>query len=458
MLRPLLAVASFSISPLLAQTAGTAPGRTCQPVRAVLAVEEVMAINLFVNRADAWVFNQPWAETDFESWSSNIRLGWEWDENAFPTNMFGHPFHGSMYFNAGRSNCLTYWESVPLAFLGSWVWEYFGETYRPSFNDFFMTSFGGIALGEVTHRVAATLRNTEVRGGGRWAGEVGTLLINPIEGLNRLFRGDWTRVAPNPPEHDPGAYTFRLAAGGRRVHEDSTGITNLAPTIMLDMNYGDLFDRPFGEPFDVFSVRVQVSPGGGGLNLLQGRGRIYQTRVPWWGTQVRHEVEVSQMYDYIHNPVYSFGAQSIELGLISRFPLPRAFRLRTKFTTNAIVLGALDAPYGGVGERTYDFGPGFGGTFELSIERHGWTYLTFYNRAEYLHSVSGAPANHLIAFSGLEGNVFLKHGIGVGFQLSGDTRRSEYSDMPTNTRQFFETRIFVSWATFRAAPPRVDAR
>ena len=70
--------------------------------------------------------------------------------------MFAHPYHGGLYFNAGRSNGLTFWESAPLAFLGSWTWEYLGETHRPALNDFFMTSFGGIALGEVFHRVATT--------------------------------------------------------------------------------------------------------------------------------------------------------------------------------------------------------------------------------------------------------------------------------------------------------------
>lgn len=117
-----------------------------------------MGLNFAVNRFAAWVAREEWARADFESWARNLRMGWEWDENNFVINMIMHPFHGSQYFNAGRSNCLRYWESVPLAFFGSWVWEFFGETHRPSLNDFFMTSFGGIALGEMTTRVTAQLR------------------------------------------------------------------------------------------------------------------------------------------------------------------------------------------------------------------------------------------------------------------------------------------------------------
>ena len=113
--------------------------------RPLLAVGEALAINLFVNRVDAWVFKDDWAQTGPKYWSRNLRLGWEWDEDAFPTNMFAHPYHGGLYFNAGRSNGLGYFESVPIAFMGSWTWEYLGETYRPSLNDWFMTSFGGIS-------------------------------------------------------------------------------------------------------------------------------------------------------------------------------------------------------------------------------------------------------------------------------------------------------------------------
>ena len=178
--------------------------RACGDLKAALAVQEALATNLAINRFDAWVLREPWAKADFKSWSDNLRLGWEWDENAFQTNMLGHPFHGSMYFNSGRANCLSYWESVPLAFLGSFTWEFFGETYRPSLNDFFMTSFGGIALGEMTHRVAATIRDTEQAGAWRVIREMAATVLNPMDGLNRLFRGEWTRTGRNPADHDPG--------------------------------------------------------------------------------------------------------------------------------------------------------------------------------------------------------------------------------------------------------------
>ena len=132
-----------------------------------MAIGQTIAINTFVNRMDAWAFKDDWARSGTRAWGRNLRLGWEWDEDAFPTNMFAHPYHGGLYFNAGRANGLSYFQSVPLAFFGSWTWEHFGETYRPSLNDWFMTSFGGIALGEMFHRMSSTIRDNGATGRGR---------------------------------------------------------------------------------------------------------------------------------------------------------------------------------------------------------------------------------------------------------------------------------------------------
>src|SRR5919108_3695226 len=123
------------------------------PRRSLVALGQTLALNTLVNRVDAWVRNRAWARVGTRAWGRNIQYGWDWDEDAFPTNMFAHPYHGSLYFNAGRSNGLGFFESVPLAFLGSWTWEYFAETERPSLNDFLMSSFGGVEIGEIFRRI-----------------------------------------------------------------------------------------------------------------------------------------------------------------------------------------------------------------------------------------------------------------------------------------------------------------
>jgi hypothetical protein len=423
------------------------------PKHQLTAAAEAFAVNVAVNRYDAWGRGQPWARVGMTSWSRNIRLGWEWDENEFGTNMFSHPFHGALYFNSGRDNCLGYWESAPLAFLGSWTWEYFGERFRPALNDFVMTSFGGLALGEVFHRVGATIRDNEARGSARIWREVGALVVDPVGGINRLVSGDWTRVRPNPPEHNPGAFYFRFHVGGRFVGDSGTlRHASGAGTVITDLSYGDPFARRFERPFDIFAVRLQLTPGGGGLNLLQAAGRLYEHELTSGDARNRHLFVVNQRYDYVNNPAYRFGGQSVEAGIESRWRLGHGdFHLRQKATADAIVLGAIDAPFAGVGERTYDFGPGVGLTVSLVLERHQVNLLEWYNRLEYLHSVSGAQSDHYVAFTGLEGTLTIARGMGIGVCLSAYERASRYTDKPSEDRSFPELRVFFTWTTAHEA-------
>lgn len=88
------------------------------------------------------------------SWWNNMQHGWEWDLDPFLVNQIGHPFQGSQYFAAGRANGLGFYESAAVTAFGSGSWEYFGETNRPSLNDFLNTTLGGVALGEMLHRTA----------------------------------------------------------------------------------------------------------------------------------------------------------------------------------------------------------------------------------------------------------------------------------------------------------------
>src|SRR5258706_9222649 len=201
--------------------------------RTVMAISQVALINTFVNRMDAWVFKQDWARSGRRVWGEHLRLGWEWDEDAFTTNMFAHPYHGGLYSNAARANGLGFFQAVPYAIMGSWTWEYFGEKYRPSLNDWYMTSFGGITLGEVFHRIGATIRDNGATGRGRTLRELAALPMDPIGSLNRLVRGQWRAPGVNSPRPGPGSYAFRIGGRGR-----------LAGGLMADSGGGRVGRRP----------------------------------------------------------------------------------------------------------------------------------------------------------------------------------------------------------------------
>jgi len=443
--------------PATAQVTAPRSGPTvasCEDKQTMVAVGQALGLNLLMNRTDAWLVRSRDSRVNFETWSRNLEYGWQWDETQFTVNMFTHPYQGSLYVEAARANCLNYWESIPIAFLGAWTWEFFGEIWLPSLNDFWMSGLGGVAIGEILHRVSTVILDEESDGSERIWREIGALLVNPVGGLNRLVRGQWTRQGVNPADRLPESYLFRAKVGGRRVREygSPAGPTS-SPTLLLDIAYGDLFETEPRAPFDVISLLAQVSPDGGGINILRAVGRLYGKELTDRNNWQQHQLVVSQRFDYVSNPVYHFGEQTLEIGLQSRWRTgPGGLHLRTHLAGDVVMLGAIDALDAGLGQRTIDFGPGVGVIFEVALERAGTTYVSLYNRARYLRSVSGAPANHNIFFSGLDLTIPITSQLGIGAYVSGDRRRSYYEDLPKDHRSYLETRVYATWTFARGRP------
>jgi hypothetical protein len=411
---------------------------TLPPPNALQAVGQTVVVNTVVNRLDAWVRNRPWARVGTRAWATNLRLGWAWDEDAFATNVFAHPYHGGVYFNAGRANGLDFFESVPVTIFGTWTWEYFGETERPSLNDFLMSSLGGIALGEMFHRIGTSIRDNEAGGTGRTLRELAAMPFDPLGGLNRLFRGQWKGFGRNPVEHDPKAYVLRVGAGVRFAR---------APmgTVVADLLYGDQFAGTYRTPFDVFSIRLVLSSYGG-LNALRASGRLYGVDLNDSTARFRHQLAVNQRYDYVNNPAQSIGGQSVEIGINSRWRLgSRGYGIRTSFFADGIILGAIDAPGAGVGLRDYDFGPGAGLRWEVAADKHGARFLVLHGRVEYIHTVSGAAADHLVNFSGIELAIPVSKRLGIAAQTQIFDRESHYTDRAPDRRDYPEGRLLLVW-------------
>ena len=428
---------------VLVQQAPGAPA--ADSARVVRAVSQTVLTNVVVNRLDALLFGMETQRVSLRSWGNNLRTGWEWDENGFNTNLFMHPYHGSTYFNAGRDNGLNFWESAPLSFLGSWIWEYLGETNRPALNDFFMTSFGGIALGEMFHRVSALVRDNQAQGAGWWRRELATFPLDPLGGVNRLLGRSRIALQPNPRAHTPGTVVVRLHAGAR-LAPDSQGQPYAGhPAAMLDLAYGNPWSEPFREPFDVFTLRAAV--GKGAVNLLRVSGRLYGKNLNRPERRLQHVFLVNQRFDYINSPAYQVGGQSVEFGIASRWRLGSRFGLRTQVFGDVILLGGIDAPGAGFGLRNYDFGPGSGGRFLMALEHSGAPFLIFAAQSEYVHAISGASADHYINSANLEFTIPVRRQLGITFQGIGYTRTSRYTDRPDDQRRHPELRLFLSWTS-----------
>ena len=238
-----------------------------------LAVTETIGLNLLI-----WSFNRfireggtnPGFRISLESWEENMLNGYEWDDNSFSTNQFAHPYHGSLYFNAARSNGYSYWGSAPFAFAGSFMWEYLMEVHHPSINDWAATAVGGIALGESLHRLSAMIWNNTATGGSRFWSELGGFIVNFMGGLNWLIHGQTGRLHANPPDRLPSKLTASYEIGMRVTGDEYVWNADTTRVYMsADFNYGDPFEGDVEKPFDSFDFSLQIN-----FNDKSGIGRL----------------------------------------------------------------------------------------------------------------------------------------------------------------------------------------
>ena len=138
----------------------------------------VVGLNLGVWAFDRYVRNQDYAYISLNTMKENLKHGFVWDNDNLGTNMFFHPYHGNLYFNAARSNGYNYWQSGLFALGGSAMWELFMESEYPSTNDIVATPIGGMALGETFYRTSDLILDDRAMGSERVGREIAAFIIS----------------------------------------------------------------------------------------------------------------------------------------------------------------------------------------------------------------------------------------------------------------------------------------
>ena len=140
-----------------------------------------------------WAFDRYIQKGEFTyiSWETikyNFKHGFEWDNDHLSTNMFAHPYNGSLFYNAGRSNGYNYWQSSIFA-RGSAIWEMFMEKEYPSTNDIIATPIGGTEIGEVLYRTSNLIIDDRSTGAERFGRELAGFIISPMRGFTGIVTG-----------------------------------------------------------------------------------------------------------------------------------------------------------------------------------------------------------------------------------------------------------------------------
>ncbi|MDH6535689.1 DUF3943 domain-containing protein [Parabacteroides sp. 52] len=355
------------------------------PRRPWLAGAETFTVNMVV-----WGFNRYISQVDFakingHTIKDNFQTGPIWDTDKFTTNLISHPYHGSLYFNAARSNGLSFWQSIPYTAGGSLMWEFFMEAEPPSINDMFATTFGGVELGEILFRLSDIFLDDRTSGPERIGREILSGILSPVRAVNRLVTGDAWRYRSHKGRTFPSVpINFIVNVGPRFLAEQEQskhGTTSM--NVNFNLAYGTPFGDDFYSPYEWFKLQV-------GVDLFSSQPLISQVSAigALWGKQVWEKgnrkltTGVFQHFDYYDSELRSNSentvapyriseAAAIGGGLLYNKESSAAdpIDIYAEFYLNGVALGASISDYLKLEERDYNLGSGY------SIK--GFTGLTY---------------------------------------------------------------------------------
>lgn len=131
-----------------------------------------------------------WQPGVFNNYAENMERAWTkppvFDHDKWYINYIGHPYQGTVFYNAVRSQNATIWQSSLFCLGQVFVWKYVIEAglEQPSIQDLIVTPISGILLGELIH--FGTMKMA--RNGLKWYEAVAVTILNPMFVLNNGYR------------------------------------------------------------------------------------------------------------------------------------------------------------------------------------------------------------------------------------------------------------------------------
>jgi hypothetical protein len=395
----------------------------------------VLAANALVWGANRFVKDEASARVGTRSWGRNLGTGFIWDADGFTNNQLGHPYHGGHYFNAARVNGFGFWASVPFVAAGSLLWELLGETTAPSINDLVNTTLGGVALGEISHRLSTRV----LQGGGAWRGLAGAAL-SPAGGAQRMLGAGDRRGSGASAGMDTPTSLNRLALG--YLGQGAGRAADARAFLEFSSQGRSPFDEAVLRPFDAFELEVEVTSGDRAIVTRTRAAGLLARRFLRRAEGSQLVAGVFQEYDYVNLSSYELGGQALSGGLLYRRTWGAAGEIRLGAQLRALLLGGISSDHVGAG-RGYDYGPGLGSTVSVSVGHGGRELLRLEYAALWLRSISGADALHRARFTRAELQVPVAAGVGVGVGVGVWGRDSRYDGLPPANQGVSRMRIYL---------------
>jgi len=395
-----------------------------------------------------YVKDYPYADISMDTVRHNFSNPPWWDADGFQTNMWGHPFQGSLYFNAARENGFSFWESAPFVAAGDLGWEYLMEAEPPAYNDMSNTFFGGLSRGEMTHRLSMAIRDNHAHGWEKFWRELGAGIVNPVGFLDRAIFGDMWKEADNPPDRLPSKL-FLMADGGYQRGRETAEHPDQG-YVAVTMRYNDPHEVPIKKPFDYFDLDGTISLTKGPLIP----SIAYRGLLAGWSvkdeTDVHHMISPGLTFNYFNNGPSSFGGSGLDLTLLSRWKLLKEFDLRTEVGGQGYIAAGIQTDYADNNikdtGRNYDFGSGGGPKVDVRIRRDDVDWFRLTVSAGWFPTHNGLSSQSRIFLVNTETRYPITRDLSAGLGWSFQERYTTYNDLPSVTRTNSGIKVFLSWA------------
>lgn len=403
---------------------------------------EITGINLSVWAFHRYLTKEGWSDIDIHSIKHNFETGFHWDYDGFLINQFTHPYHGSTYFNAARSNGLGFWESAPYPFFGSLMWEYVMETEPPSYNDIVNTPITGIIFGEISFRVSNLIIDESKVGFERFVREFSALLINPMHGFNRLIKGEMWKIG-NLNVHRN--YSMAISSGINNIFLSRKIANNRAYVLLrFDLNYGNQLDVVSHKyPFDFFTVHTEVSfAKGDNIVGIFASGAIWDNKI----NLLKNSKDVVGIYkeiDVLINTVYKLSATSVTGQIINSSNLSSKTTWQNSLGISAILMGATNSQYSTIYGKDYNIGPGASAKVgsQLILKNFGTIYINY--KRYWIHTLSGADSEEFVGLLNIGTNYNLFSNTYLGFDFLLYERYGIYKNFPNSQVANSAFRLYI---------------
>ncbi len=411
------------------------------------AAGEVVLVDIIPWSFSYFIKKEENSKISFKTVGEHLKFtSWKWDDDQFATNEFSHPYHGSLYFNSFRANGYEQLPSALATVGGSFLWEIAGEREPPSINDLINTSFGGVILGEMTHRLANKLINNRSTGLRRKTNEFFGLLINPMNGFNRIISGKWGKVPSGSQDLDSSRIDAQFDLGVRTINRDHNLIKKGENSVYGRMRFLYQDKNSRREAFDEFSVDLEAGVDDSALvNTLSVYGLLYGREL-LANNRMSHSAMISANYDLFHNSSFFYGGQSININMVSEFKIASKSKLNTVIGFGPVLLAAVPDQYlKDSKHRNYDYGSGLSllGNIKMNVMER--LILGVQYTGGIVGTISGNHSSYSLHSLSSELTVFILKPFLINMSAGFFTAKGNYRDLPDIRKLYSYGRVSVGY-------------